>query len=192
MNHVWNTFCNKEFIWLAKASLARSKCTARGSIAPLISFIIMILIVKWKVGYSCSASERTAAPPPRQRKHVLERDSLFHFTAYNRIYFNLENEGLFSNSLPLHRWEVWCHPAGMCNPSIPPTLLHPGACKPLGIPSSLIKKKKAGGWLFKHYLAFLHTVISQRHSQIAFHVELWHVSSLLTSPAKSWLGHFLC
>lgn len=56
------------------------------------------------------------------------------------FYSNLENEGLFSNSLPLRWWEVLCHPTGMCKPSIPPTLLHPEACTLLRAPSLQIKK----------------------------------------------------
>lgn len=44
-----------------------------------------------------------------------------------------------------------CHPAGMCNPSIPPPLPHPGVCRPMGFPSLLIEEE---GWRFSSFIPF--------------------------------------
>lgn len=113
--------------------------------------------MKVKVGYNRAIVPPVNAPPHRPPRSsansTCSREMPFSTSQFITIYFNLESEGLFSKSLSLRRWEVLCHPSGMCNSSIPPTLLHPGAGKPLGIPSSLIKHR-AGG-LLQPYHAFL-------------------------------------
>lgn len=104
--------------------------------------------------------------------HILSTclwDPRFHLTAYiTPFYSNLESEGLFSNSLPLRWWEVLCHPTGMCKPSIP-HVLHPAACKLLGVPSLQIIKIIT---LSPLYLAFLCYISrSQWRSQFFYILE---------------------
>lgn len=58
------------------------------------------------VSWLCHCFKRLSSPGTwnerRPEKHVLEkRHPFFHFTAYYCIYFNLENEGFFSQSPPL-------------------------------------------------------------------------------------------
>lgn len=112
------------------------------------------------------------AVPSKQPKHVLER---FPWPPHSPffVYFNLEDEGLFSNHLQLRWWEVLCHATGMCNPSNPPTLLHPGSCKPLGIPSPQIK----GGWVAFPLLSRFFTF----HLRSQWHTSMWQqlISDLL-------------
>ena len=79
---------------------------------------------KKKVGYPWT-HRRPAPETSTARAFEGERDALFHFRAHNFIYFNLENEGLFSKFPPRSSWwEVLCHSAGMCK------LFHPSSSPP--------------------------------------------------------------
>lgn len=94
------------------------------------------------VSWLCHCFKRLSSPGTWNErwpeKHVLS--VLLHL-------FQLGKWGIFfpipPSPHPLHWWEIWCHPTGMCNPSIPPTLLHPGACKVQNLWESLVP------WWFK-------------------------------------------
>lgn len=89
---------------------------------------------------SCSACERTAAPPPtpENRDSTCLRDMLFSLslpinafisTWKMRDYFPIPQPPPPPPPPPrgLHLWELLCDPAGMRNPSVHPRLFHPGA-----------------------------------------------------------------
>lgn len=59
---------------------------------------------------------------------------------HNSILFQPGKWGIIFQFPPLRWWEVLCHPTGMCKPSIPPTILHPAACKLWGVPRLQIIK----------------------------------------------------
>ena len=124
--------------------------SSRCLIAPLIAKSLLVLYysagVKRKKESRLPMTHRRPAPETATaRAFEGERDALFHFRVHNFIYFNLENEGLFSKFPPrASDGKSYAIQQECANPSIPPALLHPGACKPFGNPQHADKKEEEG------------------------------------------------